>query len=87
MGWSFKFSGTGYSSTAEKHQILKKEVERMGAKERESTANVVANIAKIATNLPDDARERLLVFAQGVNAGASLRGDRKGKKNNGEKTK
>lgn len=37
---------------------------------------VVANIAKIAGNLPDDARERILVFAQGVSAGASLRDDR-----------
>lgn len=44
-------------------------------------------IAKIAGNLPDDARERILVFAQGVSAGASLRDDRKGEENNGEKTK
>lgn len=48
---------------------------------------VVANIAKIAGNLPDDARERILVFAQGVSAGASLRDDRNGEENSGEKTK
>lgn len=44
-------------------------------------------VAKIAGNLPDDARERILVFAPGVSAGASLRDDRKGEENNGEKTK
>lgn len=65
-----------------KHQILK-EVDEMSDKQQK----VVANIAKIAGNLPDDARERILVFAQGVSAGASLRDDRKGEENNGEKTK
>lgn len=76
------YCGTGYRSTAEKHQILK-EVDEMSDKQQK----VVANIAKIAGNLPDDARERILVFAQGVSAGASLRDDRKGEENNGEKTK
>lgn len=60
-----------------------KEVDERSDKQQK----VVANIAKIAGNLPDDARERILVFAQGVSAGASLRDDRKGEENNGEKTK
>lgn len=57
-----------------------KEVDEMSDKQQKV-------VAKIAGNLPDDARERILVFAQGVSAGASLRDDRKGEENNGEKTK
>lgn len=65
------------------YNLRYKEVDEMSDKQQK----VVANIAKIAGNLPDDARERILVFAQGVSAGASLRDDRKGEENNGEKTK